>query len=130
MIIIGMGKLGANELNVSSDIDLIFAYPNSGSTEPDRPEIESLANQQYFTRLGQRLIDTLDSTTAEGFVFRMDMRLRPYGSEGALALNFDAMEDYYQNQGRDWERYAFIKARIVAGDMSQGIELRSACGPV
>lgn len=129
MVVIGMGKLGANELNVSSDIDLIFAYPETGTTDSNQDIVKPLTNQQYFTRLGQRLIDTLDSTTAEGFVFRMDMRLRPYGSEGALALNFDAMEDYYQSQGRDWERYALIKARIVAGDIARGTELLKRLKP-
>jgi glutamate-ammonia-ligase adenylyltransferase len=130
MVVIGMGKLGANELNVSSDIDLIFAYPASGDVQP--PENHSgavLTNQQFFIRLGQRLIDVLDSTTPEGFLFRVDMRLRPYGSEGALALSFDAMEDYYQNQGRDWERYAMIKARAVAGDIQQGRELLKRLRP-
>ena len=129
MVVIGMGKLGARELNVSSDIDLIFAYQSVGNTEPTGNDVEPLTNQQFFTRLGQRLIDALDSTTEQGFVFRMDMRLRPYGSEGALVLNFDAMEDYYQNQGRDWERYAFIKARIVAGNISQGKQLLKRLKP-
>lgn len=118
MIVIGMGKLGANELNLSSDIDLMFAYPESGET---RPVIgEPIANQQFFMRLGQALIDALDTVTSDGFVFRVDMRLRPYGSEGALVCSFDSMETYYQNQGRDWERYALIKGRIVAGDLGQG----------
>lgn len=111
MVVIGMGKLGANELNLSSDIDLMFAYPESGETRPAQGE--SIANQQFFTRLGQALIDALDTVTPDGFVFRVDMRLRPYGSEGALVCSFDSMETYYQNQGRDWERYALIKGRIV-----------------
>ncbi len=111
LIVLGMGKLGARELNVSSDIDLIFAYPEAGETQGGS---RSLGNQEFFTRLGQKLIKSLDAPTAEGFVFRVDMRLRPYGQSGALVSNYDAMEEYYQSQGRDWERYAMIKARPVA----------------
>ncbi|WP_373568246.1 bifunctional [glutamate--ammonia ligase]-adenylyl-L-tyrosine phosphorylase/[glutamate--ammonia-ligase] adenylyltransferase [Marinimicrobium sp. ABcell2] len=111
MVVLGMGKLGARELNVSSDIDLIFAYPESGETQGAN---KSLSNQEFFVRLGQKLIKSLDAPTADGFVFRVDMRLRPHGQSGALVLNYDAMEDYYQSQGRDWERYAMIKARPVA----------------
>jgi glutamate-ammonia-ligase adenylyltransferase len=129
LVVIGMGKLGANELNVSSDIDLIFAYPSKGNTEPTDSTIEPLSNQQFFTRLGQRLIECLDTKTEDGFVFRMDMRLRPFGSEGALVMSFEALESYYQNQGRDWERYAFIKARAVAGDIVQGESLLSELRP-
>lgn len=127
MIVIGMGKLGAYELNLSSDIDLIFAFPEGGETRKD--EGEGIANQQFFTRLGQRLIDALDTVTCDGFVFRVDMRLRPYGSEGALICSFAAMENYYQSQGRDWERYALIKARIVAGDFYRGKELLAQLRP-
>lgn len=111
LLVLGMGKLGARELNVSSDIDLIFTYPESGSTNH---ESRVLSNQEFFTKLGQKLINSLDKVTADGFVFRVDMRLRPHGQSGALALNFAGMEDYYQTQGRDWERYAMIKARTVA----------------
>ncbi|UTF61680.1 bifunctional [glutamate--ammonia ligase]-adenylyl-L-tyrosine phosphorylase/[glutamate--ammonia-ligase] adenylyltransferase [Gilvimarinus sp. DA14] len=111
MVVLGMGKLGARELNVSSDIDLIFAYPEAGETNGER---KNLSNQEFFVRLGQKLIKTLDAQTADGFVFRVDMRLRPHGQSGALVQNFDAMEGYYQSQGRDWERYAMIKARPVA----------------
>ncbi|MGB4248065.1 MAG: bifunctional [glutamate--ammonia ligase]-adenylyl-L-tyrosine phosphorylase/[glutamate--ammonia-ligase] adenylyltransferase [Pseudohongiellaceae bacterium] len=127
LVVIGMGKLGAHELNLSSDIDLIFAYPDAGDTQP--ADSEPLSNQQFFMRLGQRLIDVLDTVTSDGFVFRVDMRLRPYGSEGALVCSFDAMENYYQNQGRDWERYALIKARIVAGDQMAGKELLKRLRP-
>jgi len=109
-IVLGMGKLGANELNLSSDIDLIFAYPEGGETDGAK----SVPNQEFFIRLGQRVIKSLDQNTADGFVFRVDMRLRPYGDSGALVLNFDALVEYYQDQGRDWERYAMIKARPVA----------------
>jgi glutamate-ammonia-ligase adenylyltransferase len=108
LVVLGMGKLGAAELNLSSDIDLSFAYPAAGETAGGPA---SVSNQEFFVRLGQRVIKSLDQITADGFVFRVDMRLRPYGDSGALVLNFDAMEEYYQTQGRDWERYAMIKAR-------------------
>lgn len=111
LLVLGMGKLGARELNVSSDIDLIFTFPESGNTNHDS---RVLSNQEFFTKLGQKLINSLDKVTADGFVFRVDMRLRPHGQSGALVLNFAGMEDYYQTQGRDWERYAMIKARTVA----------------
>ncbi len=127
LVIIGMGKLGAYELNLSSDIDLMFAFPEGGDTE--NPNGESITNQQFFTRLGQSLIDVIDTVTSDGFVFRVDMRLRPYGSEGALVCSFDAMENYYQSQGRDWERYALIKGRIVAGDQQRGADLLELLRP-
>lgn len=112
MLVLGMGKLGAWELNLSSDIDLIFCYPHSGETcGADKP----MDNGEFFTRLARKLIQSIDQMTADGFVFRVDMRLRPYGESGALVLSFGAMEEYYQDQGRDWERYAMIKARVVAG---------------
>lgn len=123
LVVLGMGKLGAGELNLSSDIDLIFAYPEQGETE------SGTSCQQFFLKLGQQLIDALDAVTAEGFVFRVDMRLRPYGSEGVLVCSFDAMENYYQLQGRDWERYAMIKARTVAGDFDAGQELLNRLRP-
>jgi glutamate-ammonia-ligase adenylyltransferase len=120
MIVVAMGKMGAQELNISSDIDLIFAYPRKGETR--RPAASSrqktVSNQEFFTRLGQKLIAALDSKTVDGFVFRVDMRLRPYGQSGALVLSFDALEEYYQTQGREWERYAMVKARAVAGEQS------------
>lgn len=103
MVVIGMGKLGAWELNVSSDIDLIFAYPEPGETQGGP---RSMSNSEFFTRLGQKLIQSLDNITADGFVFRVDMRLRPFGEGGALVASFDAMESYYQAHGREWERYA------------------------
>lgn len=127
MVVIGMGKLGAHELNLSSDIDLIFSYPEGGETRPVKGE--PIANQQFFMRLGQALIDALDTVTSDGFVFRVDMRLRPYGSEGALVCSFDSMETYYQSQGRDWERYALIKGRIVAGDLNAGQNLLKQLRP-
>ncbi|MEG9498336.1 bifunctional [glutamate--ammonia ligase]-adenylyl-L-tyrosine phosphorylase/[glutamate--ammonia-ligase] adenylyltransferase [Mannheimia indoligenes] len=120
MLILGMGKLGGGELNFSSDIDLIFTYPDAGETVGGRKPIE---NSKFFTRLGQRLIKALDDITADGFVYRTDMRLRPFGDSGALVFSFAAMEDYYQEQGRDWERYAMIKAKIL-GEESQNINHR------
>ena len=126
LIVIGMGKLGGCELNVSSDIDLIFAFPGKGET---RGGNRSLDNQQFFIRLGQRLIQALDQITADGFVFRVDMRLRPYGQSGALALSFAALETYYQDQGRDWERYAMVKSRVVAGDLKAGQVLMESLRP-
>ncbi|MBY6222503.1 bifunctional [glutamate--ammonia ligase]-adenylyl-L-tyrosine phosphorylase/[glutamate--ammonia-ligase] adenylyltransferase [Marinobacter nauticus] len=126
MVVLGMGKLGGRELNVSSDIDLIFAFPSKGETHGGR---RALDNQQFFIRLGQRLIQVLDQITADGFVFRVDMRLRPYGQSGALALSFAALETYYQDQGRDWERYAMVKARVVAGDQRAGEVLMASLKP-
>ena len=126
LVILGMGKLGAHELNLSSDIDLIFAYPEGGETEGAR---RSLDNQEFFTRVGQKLIKVLDAVTVDGFVFRVDMRLRPYGSSGPLVYSFAAMEQYYQDQGRDWERYAMIKARVVAGDQQAGARLQQLLRP-
>lgn len=111
LIVVGMGKLGGCELNVSSDVDLIFAYEQEGATDGEK----SISNQDFFTRLGKNLIAALGEITADGFVFRVDMRLRPFGSEGALVCNLDALEDYYQNYGREWERYAWIKGRVVYG---------------
>ena len=110
LLVYGMGKLGGKELNFSSDIDLIFVYPHSGETQGCR---RSLENQQFFTRLAQKLITSLHQHTADGFVYRVDMRLRPFGDSGPLVLTFSAMEDYYQDQGRDWERYAMLKARVI-----------------
>ncbi len=126
LIVLAMGKLGARELNVSSDIDLVFAYPEAGATDGER---RSISNDEFFTKLGQALINALDQVTAEGFVFRVDMRLRPYGESGALVHNFNALEDYYQEQGRDWERYALIKARAVTGDPARAAELGEMLRP-
>lgn len=110
LIILGMGKLGGAELNFSSDIDLIFTYPEHGVTQGGRRELD---NSIFFTRLGQRLIKALDHITQDGFVYRVDMRLRPLGDGGPLVLSFSSMEDYYQEQGRDWERYAMVKAKVL-----------------
>lgn len=110
LLILGMGKLGGGELNFSSDIDLIFTFPENGYTVGGRRE---LANQQFFIKLGQRLINALHQSTVDGQVFRVDMRLRPFGDAGPLAISFAAMEDYYQHHGRNWERYAMVKARVL-----------------
>ena len=110
LLVYGMGKLGGKELNFSSDIDLIFTYPEAGETVGCR---RTLDNQQFFTRLGQKLITALNQKTVDGFVYRVDMRLRPFGESGPIVLTFNAMEDYYQEQGRDWERYAMLKARLI-----------------
>ncbi len=127
LLILGMGKLGGGELNFSSDIDLIFAWPEKGATRGGRRELD---NAQFFTRLGQRLIKALDQPTQDGFVYRVDMRLRPFGDSGPLVLSFAALEDYYQEQGRDWERYAMVKARIMGdtGD-TYANELRAMLRP-
>jgi [glutamine synthetase] adenylyltransferase / [glutamine synthetase]-adenylyl-L-tyrosine phosphorylase len=119
LIVVGMGKLGGYELNVSSDIDLIFAFEEDGETNGT----QSLSNHEFFARLGKKLIAAIDDITPDGFVFRVDMRLRPYGSEGPLACSFAMLEEYYQNQGREWERYAWIKGRVIAGPEAKLVEL-------
>ena len=110
LLVIGMGKLGGGELNVSSDIDLIFVYPEDGETNG----LAKLSNHEFFTRLGRRLINIINEATADGYVFRVDMRLRPYGDSGPLVTSFAALEEYLVTQGREWERYAWIKARVIA----------------
>ncbi len=126
LVVLAMGKLGARELNLSSDIDLIFAYEHEGELEGER---RSQTYHQFFVRLGQQLIKVLDQTTADGFVFRVDMRLRPWGKSGVLSIGFDAMEGYYETQGREWERYALIKMRPVAGDLKAGARLLKRLNP-
>jgi glutamate-ammonia-ligase adenylyltransferase len=127
LMILGMGKLGGGELNFSSDIDLIFAWPENGATQGGRRELD---NAQFFTRLGQKLIKVLDQPTQDGFVYRVDMRLRPFGDSGPLVVSFAALEDYYQEQGRDWERYAMVKARIMGDiDDTWSQELRKMLRP-
>ena len=125
LVVLGMGKLGAGELNFSSDIDLIFAYPEDGETEGARGR----TNQEFFLRLGQRLIGALNQQTGEGYVFRVDMRLRPFGDAGPLVASFNAVESYYQTHGREWERYALIKASVVAGDKEAGQRLLESLRP-
>ena len=126
LLVIAMGKMGGGELNLSSDIDLIFAYPEAGETEGAK---RSVSNQQFFERLGQKLITSLDAQTVDGFVFRVDMRLRPYGQSGPLVQNFAALEDYYTTQGRGWERFAMVKARVVTGDKKAIARLEEILSP-
>lgn len=125
LLVYGMGKLGGKELNFSSDIDLIFVYPESGETQGARRCID---NQQFFIRLAQKLIAALHQPTQDGFVYRVDMRLRPFGDSGPLVLSFSAAEDYYQEQGRDWERYAMLKARLI-GDSAYHKQLSQMLKP-
>ena len=111
LLVVAMGKLGGCELNVSSDIDLIFLYGEEGQTAG--PGV--ISNHEYFTRLGRRLINMLAEHTADGFVFRVDMRLRPYGDSGPLVMSLEMLENYLHTQGREWERYAWVKAREISG---------------
>ena len=114
LFVLALGKLGARELNLSSDVDLMFGYQAPGRTT------SGVSCQEFFVRVGQRLIEALHRVTEDGFVFRVDMRLRPYGAGGALTMHSAAMEQYFETAGRDWERYAFIKARPCAGDLDAG----------
>lgn len=111
LVVIAMGKLGGKELNFSSDIDIMFCYSNSGNTDGRR----SISNQEFFTQLTQGIIRVLSDVTADGFVYRVDCRLRPFGDSGPLVVNFNHVEDYLHSHGREWERYAFIKARVIYG---------------
>ena len=125
LVVLALGKLGGNELNFSSDVDLVFTYPEEGEIQGPRP----VSHHQYFLRLCHSLIRVLHEPTPDGFVFRVDARLRPFGGSGPLALSFDAMEHYYQTHGREWERYAFIKARVCAGDRLAGGRLLARLRP-
>ena len=107
-----MGKLGGCELNVSSDIDLIFAYEDEGET--NGPEV--ISNQEFFTQLVRKVITAIDEVTNDGFVFRVDTRLRPFGTEGVIVSSLNSLENYYQQYGREWERYAWIKGRVILGN--------------
>jgi glutamate-ammonia-ligase adenylyltransferase len=126
LVVIAMGKLGGRELNFSSDIDLIFAFPSAGDTHGGKREV---SHQEFFDRQGKLLIALLNEPTPEGFVFRVDMRLRPFGDSGPLTSNFDALEHYYQLHGRDWERYALIKARTITGRVGDQEKLRGLLKP-
>jgi len=125
LVVFGLGKLGGGELNFSSDVDLVYAYEHDGESDGVRP----LAASDYFARLGQQLAKLLDEVTADGFCHRVDLRLRPFGNAGRIALSFAAMELYFQREGRDWERYAWQKARPVAGDSEAGERLLQALRP-
>jgi len=126
LVILGLGKLGAGELNFSSDVDLIFTYPKAGHT---RGSPQSISNDDFFTRLCRQLIRVISQPTSAGLVFRMDTRLRPYGESGPLVMHFDALENYYEQQGREWERYALIRARVVAGNKNAGNQLLNRLNP-
>ena len=125
LIVLGLGKLGGGELNFSSDVDLILAYRDNGTSDGERP----LDADAWFARVTQQFIALLADITADGYVYRVDLRLRPFGTAGRVALSFAAMEQYYQREGRDWERYAWIKARPVAGDRAAGNELLELLRP-
>lgn len=125
LVVLGMGKLGAWELNFSSDIDLIFAYAENGMLT----ERKEISYEEFFTRICRNLVRLLDEPTADGFVFRTDTRLRPFGDSGPLIMSFDGMEHYYLTQAREWERYAMIKARQVAGDLRSGRQLLAMIKP-
>jgi [glutamine synthetase] adenylyltransferase / [glutamine synthetase]-adenylyl-L-tyrosine phosphorylase len=118
LIVVAMGKLGGAELNVSSDVDLVFVYPEDGDTRG--PKV--LANQDFFDRLGRRVVAALAEPSPEGYVFRTDLRLRPYGDAGPLASSFAALEQYLIAQGRTWERYAWLKARALTGARAGELE--------
>ena len=125
IVVLGMGKLGAWELNYSSDIDLIFAYAEDGVLNAKK----EISYGEFFTRICRSLIKMLDENTVDGFVFRTDVRLRPFGDSGPLIMTFDGMENYYLTQAREWERYAMIKARQVAGDYATGEQLAAMIKP-
>ena len=112
--IIGMGKLGARELNVSSDIDLIYVYEQDGDTAGQPDGRGKISNHEYFTRAVKRIYQLVGETTEHGFVFRVDLMLRPHGNSGPAAVSLAALEDYLQSHGREWERFAWLKSRIVA----------------
>ena len=118
LIIIAMGKLGGRELNFSSDVDVIFAYASGGSSDGER----SLDAQTYFDRLSREVVALMDEVTADGFVFRMDTRLRPFGESGPPVVSFAALESYLLQHGRDWERYAYVKARLVGPLPPEAVE--------
>jgi glutamate-ammonia-ligase adenylyltransferase len=124
-VVLALGKLGGVELNYSSDIDLVFMYEAEGQTDGRR----SVTNQEYFGRLSKELIRLLSETTELGATYRVDMRLRPEGSRGPLALNFDSMVSYYDVKGRTWERQAYVKARPIAGDRELGRQLLERLEP-
>ncbi|MGY1458790.1 bifunctional [glutamate--ammonia ligase]-adenylyl-L-tyrosine phosphorylase/[glutamate--ammonia-ligase] adenylyltransferase [Luteimonas sp. A534] len=125
LVVFALGKLGGGELNFSSDVDLVYAYAEAGESDGPRP----LAAEEYFARLGRALAKLLDEPTVDGFCHRVDLRLRPFGNAGRVALSFAAMEQYFQREGRDWERYAWQKARPVAGDLDAGERFLVALRP-
>ncbi|MBM4191549.1 MAG: bifunctional [glutamate--ammonia ligase]-adenylyl-L-tyrosine phosphorylase/[glutamate--ammonia-ligase] adenylyltransferase [Gammaproteobacteria bacterium] len=125
MVVVGMGKLGGRELNFSSDIDLVFLFPGHGDTTHATP----VGHEEFYVRLGQALLRLLSAVTVDGFVFRIDMRLRPFGDSGPLACSFSSFEDYLLQHGRDWERYAWIKARPITAPRAYAELYDSAVRP-
>ena len=125
LVVFALGKLGGGELNFSSDVDLVLAYPEGGATDGARP----LDNAEYFTRVAREFVRLLAEATPDGIAARVDLRLRPFGDSGPVTASFAAMEQYYQREGRDWERYAWIKARPVAGDLAAGNRLLDLLRP-
>jgi len=139
--IVGMGKLGARELNVSSDIDLIYVYEDDGETlgvvpsgaADGSPRTSVVSAHEYFTQVAKRLYTLIGDTTDDGFVFRVDLALRPNGNSGPAVVSLGMLEEYFQVQGREWERFAWLKSRIVAPqasvDSGRGKALRSLVTP-
>ena len=125
LVVFALGKLGGGELNFSSDVDLVLAYPEGGATDGARP----LDNAEFFARVAREFVRLLSEATADGIVARVDLRLRPFGDSGPVVASFAAMEQYYQREGRDWERYAWIKARPIAGDVAAGRRLLETLRP-
>jgi [glutamine synthetase] adenylyltransferase / [glutamine synthetase]-adenylyl-L-tyrosine phosphorylase len=129
LIVLGMGKLGGFELNVSSDIDLIFCYAEDGETRTTDATQRSLSNHEFFVRLGKKLIAAISDVAEDGFSFRVDMALRPNGNSGPLAASFNMIEEYFMLQGREWERYAWVKARAITGTPNQIAALEKIVAP-
>ncbi|MDX1571636.1 MAG: bifunctional [glutamate--ammonia ligase]-adenylyl-L-tyrosine phosphorylase/[glutamate--ammonia-ligase] adenylyltransferase, partial [Xanthomonadales bacterium] len=125
LVIFGLGKLGGRELNFSSDIDLVYACAGPGETDGAR----HITAEQYFMKLGTQVSQLLSRVTEDGFCYRVDLRLRPFGDAGRLVLSANAMEQYFQREGRQWERYAWIKARTIAGDHEAGSEILAMLRP-
>ncbi len=125
LLVLAMGKLGGRELNFSSDVDLVLLFPEHGETDGPRP----IANEEFFTRLGQGMIRLLEAATPDGFALRVDMRLRPFGDSGPLVTSFASLEDYLPLHGRDWERYAYVKARPVTAPERHAEIRAAALGP-
>ena len=115
LLVVAMGKGGGVELNVSSDLDLVFAYDEDGTTAAaEGVRVRALSNHEFFERLGRRLNASLGEVTGDGFVFRVDMRLRPNGDAGPLAVSTAMLEEYFVRQGRAWERFAWLKGRVIS----------------
>jgi len=133
LCIVGMGKLGARELNVSSDIDLIYLFDHDGETSGNAQGRNRISNQEFFAKQVRAIYTLIGETTAHGFVFRVDLALRPNGNSGPPAVSMAALDEYFQVQGREWERFAWLKSRIVAPraaiSSSAALSLRSSVVP-